>query len=80
MKFTVFPNPLIGNQFKIRFPNAEPGQLIILDNGGHEIKRTEIDGFNSEITMEFENGADPGIYVINFVSVKSRGTAKLIKK
>lgn len=80
VSFNVYPNPVRGDNFSVRFSEAVAGTLEILGQHGETILRENIDGQDTEVALTLPTDMPKGIY---YVTVKTSGgvqTNKLIKQ
>jgi hypothetical protein len=79
--FSVYPNPVIGNEFNFRLSNAPAGRYIssIVTPSGQQVKQKMIEHNGGDLTRQVDmSGLQPGLYQLVLRSSTKKFTQKII--
>lgn len=76
--FSVFPNPATGEQinYSINFDYTDSDRIIVFDNMGQALQNIAVSAIEDEI--HFSERLKPGVYVLQYVSARSKHNVRLV--
>lgn len=78
--FTIYPNPLSGNNLHVSLNEVVEGSIMIFDTNGIEVfNETVSPNANQNIDLRLENNLEKGIYFVYYKTKSFEKSIKLIK-